>query len=59
MTENTKSQVKVHTFKFSRSDLISKLKKEGLDTWDSKVFDMAMKEVSITKAVDYVLLHSD
>ncbi len=46
---------KVHSFKFSRNDLINALRKEKVFEWDTKVFEEAMKQISLTKAVEYVL----
>lgn len=46
---------KVHSFKFTRTDLIHALKKKGVIEWEVKVFDQALKQISLSKAVEYVL----
>lgn len=46
---------KVHTFKFSKNDLISVLKVKGIKDYSTKTIDEAMKQISLTKAVEYVI----
>lgn len=48
----------VHTFKFSRNDLISALKAKGIKDYSTKTIDEAMKQISLTKAVEYVIDNS-
>lgn len=48
----------VHSFKFTRSDLIQRLKANGITQWDAKCFEQAMKKDSLTAAVDHVLINS-
>jgi len=51
---------KVHTLKFTRSDLIQALRREGIKQgeWDAKAFEEALKLKSITAAVNHVLDHN-
>ena len=57
--ENTMGN-KVHTLKFTRSDLIQALRREGIKQgeWDAKAFEEALKLKSITAAVNHVLDHN-
>lgn len=48
----------VYSFKFTRSDLIQRLKASGITQWDAKCFEQAMKKDSLTAAVDHVLINS-
>ena len=48
----------VHSFKFTRNDLIQRLKDNGITQWDAKCFEQAMKKASLTAAVDHVLINS-
>ena len=45
---------KVHSFKFTKNDLINALNKQGITNYSRQTLDEAMKEISLSKAVDYV-----
>ena len=48
----------VHSFKFTRNDLIQRLKANGVTQWEAKYFEQAMKKASLTAAVDHILINS-
>lgn len=47
---------KVHSFKFSRNDLINALRRQGITSYSNTAIDEAMKQVSLTLAIEYVKL---
>ena len=46
---------KIHSFKFTRNDLIASLKKEGITSFENKLLEEALKQKSLTLAVNYYL----
>lgn len=47
---------KVHSFKFTKQDIIYELNRKGIYNYSGRLLDEAMREVSLTKAVEYVML---